>query len=813
MINQNLLLAGDDGYNLSRSLRFRGASVGSLVYKYYPITASADTSYQIKTHSFWFKRGKLGTIQILYGNNYDPTTYWEFYINSSDQLVGSSYYGSSNIAEFTTSQVFRDPSAWYHCVVAIDNTPSTPVMRLYINGNQVTSFSSISYGSQNSYAYSFLRNPVSGDYIMAIGCLSAFQSTYNFDGYMTEVHCIDGQALTASSFGEFDIQTGVWKPKKYTGTYGNNGFYLDFSDNTSTTTLGYDRSGNGNNFTTANISLTAGSTYDSMTDVPTLTSTTTANYATLNPLKLNSSTATLSDGNLKVTFPNGGAGGIAMSTISMNTGKFYWEITVNGTDGSTQPKLGVLPVSTFTETSSSIDIGTYGYAYSRNGNKSILGSVSAYGASFTTGDVIGFALDMTAGTLVCYKNNASQGTLASGITGDIAAGLTAYNGYTETVNFGQQPFAYTPPTGFVALNTFNLPEPSIKAGNKHFDILTWSGTGGSAAATRSLTGLNFQPDFSWKKARTSGQSHHLFDSVRGAGLNKTISSDSTNAEGSFNDTLYGYLSSFDGNGITTTNGLSTWDNWNKSGDNYVAWNWKAGNSAGSSNTAGSITSTVSANPTAGFSVVTWTGDGNLGSTVGHGLGVAPKMVIVKNRNNSGAGWYVYHVSVGNTSALFLNQTSASVATSSYWNNTTPTSSVFTIGDSGGVNQSTYPLVAYCFAEVAGYSKFGSYTGNGSTDGTFVHLGFRPKFVMIKSTQTVDYGHWVIKDTSRNSYNAATSNLYANFSYGEDNEPTEYIDILSNGFKIRGTVDGINGSGITYIYMAFAENPTKFALAR
>jgi hypothetical protein len=354
-----------------------------------------------------------------------------------------------------------------------------------------------------------------------------------------------------------------------------------------------------------------------------------------------------------------------------------------------------------------------------------------------------------------------------------------------------------------------MPTPTIPAGNQFMDILLWSGTGGSAGATRVLTGLNFQPDFTWEKDRLSSQDHHLFDSVRGAGLSKTLASNSTGAEGGFNDTLYGYLSSFNSNGVTTTNGSSTWDNWNKSGDTYVAWNWKAGGAA-VTNTSGTISSQVSANTTSGFSIVTYTGNGTGGATVGHGLGVAPSMVIVKRRDGV-ASWIVNHTSAG-TGFLLLESTSAYNSATTYWT-TAPTSSLLpTLTSNSEVNGTSNTYVAYCWAPIAGYSAFGSYTGNGSTDGPFVYTGFRPRLVLVKESSSAG-NNWVIYDTARDTFNECSKILYPNASNAEFDGSTVNLDILSNGFKPRDNWGGNNNSGSTYIYACWAENPFKYANAR
>jgi hypothetical protein len=346
---------------------------------------------------------------------------------------------------------------------------------------------------------------------------------------------------------------------------------------------------------------------------------------------------------------------------------------------------------------------------------------------------------------------------------------------------------------------------AIPDGRTAFNVLLWSGTGGSSGATRSITGLNFKPDLVWEKSRTSGSGHQWMDSVRGAGTGKVLASNSTGAEPTpavSPESSYGWLSSFDTGGFTTTNGTSTWDNYNKSGDTYVAWNWLAGGT-GVTNTAGSITSTVSANTTAGFSVVTWTGAGSAG-TIGHGLGVTPSMIIIKNRSGT-QFWFVNHTSISATQNLYLNATDGTQSDGVF---TSRGATTFGVGAGVAVSSTNY--VAYCFAAVAGYSAFGSYTGNGSADGVFVYLGFRARFLMIKRTDST--GGWVMLDTARDTYNDVDNYLYANSS-AADAGSSNVLDINSNGFKIRNSWTDINASGGTYIYAAFAENPFKYANAR
>ena len=336
--------------------------------------------------------------------------------------------------------------------------------------------------------------------------------------------------------------------------------------------------------------------------------------------------------------------------------------------------------------------------------------------------------------------------------------------------------------------------PTIPQGNKFMDATLYTGTGASLAVTNAG---GFQPDLVWVKSRSAATDHKLTDSVRG--VTKALISDTTGAETT--DTQG--LTAFGSGGFT----VGTNTDYNNSAATYVGWQWKAGGTA-ASNTSGTITSSVSANTTAGFSIVTYTATGTA-ATLGHGLGVAPQFMIVKCRSST-LDWIVYHTSIGATNYLTLNTTNASAALSSIWNNTAPTSSVLSIGTDAGVNSNGQTYVAYCWTPIAGYSAFGSYTGNGSSDGPFIYLGFRPKFVMFKRTDST--GAWYILDTSINSYNEARTSLQANSSAAEVTD-TNFLDILSNGFKLRTSGAAVNGSGGTYIYMAFCENPFKYSLAR
>jgi len=333
---------------------------------------------------------------------------------------------------------------------------------------------------------------------------------------------------------------------------------------------------------------------------------------------------------------------------------------------------------------------------------------------------------------------------------------------------------------------------TINKGSSYFNTVTYTGTG----ATNTLTGVGFKPDFTWIKDRSNARDHQLVNAVVGY-PSGTLFSNATDAE----YTAFPRVDSSNADGFT----VSTPTQVNGSGETYAAWNWLANNTSGSSNTAGSITSTVAANTTAGFSIVTYTGVGGA-STVGHGLGVIPRMIILKGRSNARI-WVIGHGSLGWTK--YMSFDAAPVETNNYWNDTTPTSSVFSVFSSVNVNGSGETYLAYCFAEIKGYSKFGSYTGNGSTtNGPFIYTGFKPAFVMIKSSTVSGISRWIMKDNKRNTNNIVANNLIADGAFVENTDSNDYVDFLSNGFRI--TADSVsantNNSGETYIYMAFAENP-------
>ena len=333
---------------------------------------------------------------------------------------------------------------------------------------------------------------------------------------------------------------------------------------------------------------------------------------------------------------------------------------------------------------------------------------------------------------------------------------------------------------------------TINDPSAHFYAYAFSKSSGTGSATFDANS-DLQPDFLWVKSRTNADSHELWDSTRG--VNSTLFSDNAGAE----DTSANRIVSFDTDGFTWGNA----GNLNAAGD-FVSWAWKANGGTTSSNTDGSITSTVQANTDAGFSIVTYTGTGSA-ATIGHGLGVAPKFYVVKNRGATGTNWTCYHEGLtSNQYFLYLDTSAGQSNAVDFWDSTSPTSSVFSIKSGSDNVSNAYNYVAYCFAEKQGFSKFGKYTGNGNANGTFVYTGFKPSFVMIKRSDSV--GNWVILDNKRDAYNQATEALRPDLPDVTLNSTDHATDFLSNGFKFRGTGTRVNGSSATYIYMAFAENP-------
>ena len=766
--------SGQGGYQINQSLRFDGSA-------YLNRTPASAGNRKTWTWSGWVKRSSLANHALFSAGTADSTRTLLYFDASNGQLYFFNN-ASGTITGIFTSAYYRDVSAWYHVVLSVDTTQATASNRakIYINGIEQTVSNYVGAISQNSDLY------VNATNAHGIGA-QAFGTAVYSNGYLAEVNFIDGTALTPSSFGETDTITGAWIPKKYSGSYGTNGFYLKYESSG----IGTDSSGNGNTWTATGFS-TSGTGTDVMSDTPT------NNWCTLNPLVV-IPRGTISNGNLNYLSGSTASHGSAAGSFTLpTTGKWYWEVTACANSGGSgnNEAIGIANIQNNPQLpASGSEIGSRSgdYAHRSSAARVSGGSSVSYGATYTNGDVIGVAWDSDAGTLVFYKNGSSQGTAYSSITQEAGkyapASSNAESSNGDDFNFGQRAFAYTPPTGYKALNTANLPEPTIKKGSKYFDTVLYTGNG----TARSITGLGFSPDFVWIKERNNAVNHLIFDNVRGSLL--SLTSNNTAAEVNYASSL----TSFDTTGFS----LGTASGINDSSDTYVAWCWDA-NGAGSSNTAGSITSTVSANASAGFSIVRFVNPSSGGiGTVGHGLGVAPAFVIAKNRTGVD-NWPCAHPNIAANEIVELNSSGAK-SINNIFGSVRPGATTFSFAQVGG------DWIAYCFSEVAGYSKFGSYTGNGSTDGVFIYCGFRPRWIMVKTSSNA-YG-WAIFDTARQTYNEDETLLQPNTSSAEATNSAWGVDILSNGFKWRNGGEVFNFSGYTYIFAAFAELPAKYSNAR
>jgi len=772
----NLILAGGGEYEIANSLRFRASNSAFLAR-----TPATESNRKTWTWSGWVKRGGIVSDQALLqiGTASSDSTFFRFRFDSGNKIrIGG---GLTNWR--VTTSVFRDISAWYHAVLAIDTTQATANdrIRLYINGAQITAFDTTNNPSQNAdlainttAAHNIGRDVSGADYL---------------DGYMAEVNFIDGQALTPSSFGQTDSATGVWIAKKYSGTYGTNGYYLKFSDASAATAaaIGKDSSGNGNNWTPSGISVTSGGTFDQMTDTPT------NNYAVMNPLE--NSQFTLSNGNL--TYSRSGAGSNIYGSFGnfyMSSGKWYWEVTATTASGTNNHNIGLARASITPGTTNNWTPSTW--FWFNGGEYGFDGVYASSGVPWqTNNDVTMHAYDADTGKYWLGKNGTWNGsgnpaagtnpvaTITNSTTDPVrfAVGNTNNGGtFQDDINFGQRAFSYTAPSGFKALNTANLPTPSIKKGSLFFDATTRTGTGASA----SVSTLGFQPDFVWIKSRSNSTAHNLFNSVIGA--TKGIQSTGPNAQ--YTDA--NSLTAFNANGYSLGSDASS-RGVNINTNTYVDWAWRE-------------------STTAGLDILTWTGNGTGARTINHGLGVTPEFMML--RGTDARAWACWFNSM--TSAAYymdLGTYAAEAVDTTMFDSTAPTSTTFRVGSYNNINAVTY--VGYFFSSIAGFSKIGSYTGNASTDGPFTFCGFRPRLVIIKDVTTANLG-WRLYDSVRETSNEMGGGLEAASTAAESYATSvRALDFLSNGFKIRVSASGLNGSGVKFAYIAFAENSFKYARAR
>ena len=775
-----------DAYEIEQSLIFNRPS-NAYLYR----TPSQTSNRRTFTISSWVKKAKV----TLATNDYD-VIFGARVTNGTDTNNNSMeltfFFDTITVIDYNrvllrTNRLFRDLSAWYHVVLAVDTTLSTANnrLRLYVNGVEETSFSGRVNPAQN---FNFSNNLV--DARQMVG--SWYDSNHVYNGQQAEFHNIDGSQLTPSSFGETNEDTGQWIPKEYEGSYGTNGFYLKFASGA----IGTDSSGQSNNFTASNLANS-----DVVIDSPT------NNFATLNPLYTGSNLTTFSEGNLKVVTPGTGHGPCVASIVP-TSGKYYAEFICTAEYASGSALYGVKDVSLPATNADYLSVGSAKNLGYQGANGAIFGDGTTFfdtaPATFATNDRIGVAIDYDNSTIKWYKNNVHQYTKSSADLKDCTFALSdTYNGSsgaTIEANFGQKAFAYTPPSGYTTLSTANLPDPAIPLPSENFNTVLWAGDG---QTNRAITGVGHASDFVWVKSRTDGEWHNLYDKIRGVG--KQLWSNSTSAETTY-DSGEG-LKVFGADGFTVGNSEII----NRASRNFVGWSWKAGtvfSNDASVTGIGTNDSNGEVNATAGFSIVEYTGTGS-DMTFAHGLSATPDLIIFKNRTST-ANWFVYHSAIdANPNNYYINLNLTAARTSSGWIVVSSTTTrVF-----GFPNTNNNEYIAYHFVSIPGYSKFGQYVGNGNTNGPFVNCGFKPAFVIRKKVQGV--GAWWINDIGRTPNNVSKTVLRANQSDAEvtSGDDSYSIDILSNGFKVRGVYGETNLNNNPFIYMAFAESPFKYANAR
>jgi len=822
---------------------------------------TSPTSSTTMSFGGWFKITRVNYANVFsatLGGSGVPQSF--FAINDDEKMLFQSWTGSANVFHYITTQVFRDQNSWYHFWFQIDTTDGTAAdrVKIYVNGERVTAFdTAVHVAGQNDTIIGFNQN-----YTHYFGHTNG---TYGMSGYLADWWFLDGQDVSpVDTVGEF--KNGIFIPKSYSATFGNKGWHLEFKQtgtSADASGIGADTSGVGNHWT---VSSEFAAHDSALPDSPE------NNWAKLNPLMtFSANPQTFSECNLEVKTINADPGYFgAASNFGVSSGKWYAEFRAKATSVSGSAYLcGVSndPAEMArqgTTATAQYSANEFMY-YSNNGNIYTNGSNSSYGNSYATGDVIGVALDLDNNKLYFSKNGTFQnsGDPTSGSTGTGAVSITADETYffvladlgglvaDWSANFGQDSsfagdetatsnsdqngngtFHTAPPSGYLSLCSANLPESDISPNKTtqavdHHGTLTYTSDGNavnivSGANDNNGTAIggeiNSSPDWVWIKRRNASNNHQLFDTNRGTNV---LVSNENGAESDYSS-YFAFLSSSNGFRLPAAS-----VNMNANGGTYVAWLWRANGGTTVTNDAsatgiGSIDSVYQANTTSGFSIVTYTGSssGNNGtaSTVAHGLGAVPKWIWFLPRDAYDG--CVYHAGVASdpaTDKLLLHTSStADSATaasddSGFFNDTEPTSTVFSIGTRKHSN-SNGGMVAYCFAEVEGFSKFGSYIGNGSTDGPFVYLGFKPSFLMIKRA-VGGTGNWIIHDDARDPNNEDSRDyLYANLANAQGTDGK--VDFLSNGFKQRSpsSYTSENASGSTYVYMSFAKNPFKYSTA-
>ena len=760
--------------------------------------SSSGSSDKVMSCGGWFKVCEIANAQTaLFA--------WTRTNNSNDYVRLGHYYQTGQIRmvlqntsdtgrlDWYTKQYMRDPSAWFHIVWTV-STNGEAVNKLWINGSEVTEFTkttdSLADGDvfrfgNSSHHHSNFADPNG--------------SANNKSIYASQMFYQDGQKVTdITDYGEFN-DNGIWVPKDISGlTFGTNGYLLDFADSSN---LGNDVSGR-NNDLTVNGSMSAA---DLTNDRPVNSeSDDLGNYCIWNPLTTNinaSSSLALSDGNLVVSNTASEDANVHGS-FGLSSGKWYFEVTVNTIN---EIFLGVSDATIASNANSKTEAGAFvldlleADKYNNDGG-------SSYGSAFSNGDVANVAVDLDNGKIWIgkdgtYPNSGNPATgsneMYSGISGTVFPFLSTQGSGTKqaTTNFGQSSFTTSAPTGFKAVATHNMTEPTITKPSDHFQAIAYEGT----SASTLTVDTNFQADWVWIKERTNSRSWHMYDSVRGEG--KALYTNGAWVEDE--DEVNGYLDQFNATNVRLTNGSTSGVNvkGSSSSNTYVMYAMKAGGAA-SSNSDGTITSNVSANTTAGFSIVSYTGNSTADATVGHGLSSTPELIIVRNREGA-ESWAVWHKALAAGKRLDLNLAAAEFTTSNYIEGVT--SDVFQLSSSGGVINNGDDFIAYCWHSVEGFSKIGSYEGNGNANGPFIYLGFKPAFIMTKNIDAS--AAWAIHSVAQSDqYNDQYYELYANASDDQGSLGARR-DFLANGTKIRNaSSSAYNTNNKTYIYMAFAETP-------
>ena len=733
---------------------------------YFTRTPGVTGDRRTWTISTWLKPTLDGAEQGIFGAATDSNNWFYCFFPSGTSGIYLNFKVAASSYDWASTQVIRDPSAWYHLVLAIDTTQAVESERIkvFLNGERITDYTTSAGLPLNTDTQ---VNLISVNQIIGARDIGA-GAVAHYDGYMSEFNLVDGQQLGPDNFGLFNDQD-VWIPKWPVASYGTNGFRLDFFDNSTANTLGTDRSGNGNDFTASGIA-----TNDRMLDTPT------DNYPTFNPIADTAGFITYLDGNLIITAPDlyGAVSSFGFDVSENRYAEFQFNFT-NDHVGICNEDF--LPGSYLNATIDS-------WTYRGTAERSLDGVISAYGSTASVGDW--FGVHVNAGTITVYKNGVSMGVMVSGLSGFHYFTASGRTGTGTIANFGQKTWNYSPPAGATGLYANSLNTPAVAKPSNYFDTVLYTG---NAVDNTRIWVQDFKPDLVWIKDRdTAATSHRLFDSTRGA-ANK-LSSDLQNAEAIEANSL----KSFDSLGFTLGTGVGS--DVNDDGIDYVAWAWRK-------------------DPAAGFDIQTYTGTGTSGLTFTHDLGAVPEFMIVKNRDTGTTDWGVYHhkANGGTTPEQYfglLNTTDVFTNTggTAYWNDTAPTSTTVTLGNSNDTNAAADEFIAYLWTSIPGFSKMGSYVGNGSADGPFVYTGFKPAFVLMKDSSTGAFG-WIIFDNKRGPDNPITGQqLFPNTSAVEGGP--QIIDMVSNGFKVRqvnGNAD--NETGATHIYVAFAEDPFKNTRAR